>query len=478
VSSRGYRSNRFSMLQSSGKRVASTPPPGAGVRPTKRQERSSSPEEGELDDADPPQSLHIPSPRLPSAPDTPPPTSRYSVKVKLPFKTKANPKADIETGAGMPNNFKGISAPAIPDYYSVPPERSSKDGWRSGIEAGRSRDTGQAYSRGWKGRLYANEPPHRDRELGDRRRDRQPSGSSQGSPVGDYGRPGRSKIRTGTRSRSSSSGSMSSSRKQTHRLPPHRPTRGSPSPLLSRRHDGTPDSRDLCDRYSTHAQSRYDSASDWRHDARGHYRREPPENYYAGDYYESPRPPYRDYYDRGHERDSYGPRYESTHGRPMANDYRPVSPQQPSLVRLPHSPSPCPTQTPPQPRSPPPPTPPHSELQGLHPTISFPLPKKPPPPVVPCSLSHPLPRSPNGERVPGDEADAFIPDKGTPRTSENSKEIQPPRPIRPPLRRSREEEYKAYGRTFVGSGQHDDYDTMTKLGEGTFGCVFFLAANA
>lgn len=98
--------------------------------------------------------------------------------------------------------------------------------------------------------------------------------------------------------------------------------------------------------------------------------------------------------------------------------------------------------------------------------------------MVPCSLSHPLPRSPNGERVPGDEADAFIPDKGTPRTSENSKEIQPPRPIRPPLRRSREEEYKAYGRTFVGSGQHDDYDTMTKLGEGTFGCVFFLAANA
>jgi serine/threonine-protein kinase BUR1 len=84
--------------------------------------------------------------------------------------------------------------------------------------------------------------------------------------------------------------------------------------------------------------------------------------------------------------------------------------------------------------------------------------------------------------VPGDGADVFIPEKGTSRTSENSKEIQPPhqppRPIRPPFRRSREEEYKAYGRTFVGSGQHDDYDTMTKLGEGTFGCVYFLTANA
>ena len=95
--------------------------------------------------------------------------------------------------------------------------------------------------------------------------------------------------------------------------------------------------------------------------------------------------------------------------------------------------------------------------------------------MIPSSLSHPPSRSPNGEGVREDEADVFPPEK-----FEKSKELQPPhqppRPIRPPLRRSREEEYKAYGRTFVGSGQQDDYDTMTKLGEGTFGYVFLLAA--
>lgn len=469
------------MLRSSSKRIASTPPPGIGVRPTKRQERSSSPEEGELDDADPPKPSHIPSPHPPSAPDTPPPTSRYPVKVKLPFKTKVNPKADLEAGAGFPNNFKGISAPAVPDYYAVPPERPSKGSWPSGIEAGRRRDNDQPHSRGWKGRPYPHEPSHRDREFSDRRRDRQPSASSQGSPVGDYSRPARSKIRVRSRSRSSSSGSMSSSRKQTHRLPPHRSTRGSPSPLHSRRRDETPDSRDLRDRYNDHTHSRYDSTSDWRHDGRGHYRREPPENYFAGDYYDSPRPPYRDYYDRGNERDFHGPRYESTRDRAVANDYRPVSPRQASLTRFPRSPSPCPHQTPPQPRSPPPPTPPRFELQGRHPTISFPLPKKPTAPMISCSLPYPF-RSPNGEVVRRGEADIFPPEKDISRTGGESREVQPPpqppRPIRPPLYRSREEEFKAYGRTFVGSGQQDDYDTMTKLGEGTFGYVFLLTAPA
>jgi serine/threonine-protein kinase BUR1 len=467
------------MLQSSGKRIASTPPPGVDVRPTKRQQRSSSPEEGELDDGDPPQSSHIPSPRPPSASDTPPPTSRYSVKVKLPFKTKVNLKADLEASTGFSNNLKGISAPAAPDYYSVPPERPSKDGWPSGIEVGRRRDNDQVYSRGWKGHPYAHEPSHRDREYCDRRRDRQPSASSQGSPVGDYSRPGRSKFRARSRSRSSSSGSISPLRKQTHRLPPHRSTRGSPSPLLSRRRDETPDSRDPRDRYNNHTHSRYDSTSDWRHDARGHYRREPSENYYAGDYYGSPRPPHRDYYDRGYERDPYESRYDAARSRAMANDYRPVSPRQSSLTRFPRSPSPCPHQTPPQPRSPPPPTPPNPELQGRHPTISFPLPKKPPAPVISCSLSH-TSRSPNGEVVRRGDAAVFPPEKNS-RTSEKPREVQPPpqppRPIRPPLHRSREDEYKAYGRTFVGSGQQDDYDTMTKLGEGTFGYVILLAAS-
>lgn len=108
------------MLHSSGKRAALSPP-GSGLRPTKRQDRTSSPEEGELDDADPPPSSRVLSPRSPSALGTPQPTSKYSVKVKLPFKTKVNAAAD-PAGVALPNNAKGVSAHPVSDYYSAPPE--------------------------------------------------------------------------------------------------------------------------------------------------------------------------------------------------------------------------------------------------------------------------------------------------------------------------------------------------------------------
>lgn len=61
--------------------------------------------------------------------------------------------------------------------------------------------------------------------------------------------------------------------------------------------------------------------------------------HYPGDDYDSPRPPYRDYYDRGLEKDPYGPRYESTRCKTVANDYGPISPRQPSLIRCLRSPS-------------------------------------------------------------------------------------------------------------------------------------------
>jgi hypothetical protein len=48
---------------------------------------------------------------------------------------------------------------------------------------------------------------------------------------------------------------------------------------------------------------------------------------------------------QGRERDPYGSRYESARGRTVANDYRPVSPRQPSLARCPRSPSPCPSRS-------------------------------------------------------------------------------------------------------------------------------------
>ncbi|KAI9511619.1 Pkinase-domain-containing protein [Russula earlei] len=86
-------------------------------------------------------------------------------------------------------------------------------------------------------------------------------------------------------------------------------------------------------------------------------------------------------------------------------------------------------------------------------------------------MSHPPSRSPSRR----DESDVFLPEKNSSSTREESYNFQHPRqpskPIRPSVRRTREEEYKAYGRIFVGSGQQDDYDAMTKLGEGTFGEV-------
>lgn len=42
---------------------------------------------------------------------------------------------------------------------------------------------------------------------------------------------------------------------------------------------------------------------------------------------------------------------------------------------------------------------------------------------------------------------------------------------REPVRRSRKEEFEAYGRSFEGCGMQGDYDVTTKLGEGTFGSV-------
>jgi len=53
----------------------------------------------------------------------------------------------------------------------------------------------------------------------------------------------------------------------------------------------------------------------------------------------------------------------------------------------------------------------------------------------------------------------------------------PPKPVllhvkkRVPVKRTREEEREAYGRVFLGCGQRDDYDMLSKLGEGTFGEV-------
>lgn len=49
---------------------------------------------------------------------------------------------------------------------------------------------------------------------------------------------------------------------------------------------------------------------------------------------------------------------------------------------------------------------------------------------------------------------------------------------REPVERSRKEEMEAYGRTFDGCGKQSDYNATTKVGEGTFGYVIFVACYA
>ena len=54
--------------------------------------------------------------------------------------------------------------------------------------------------------------------------------------------------------------------------------------------------------------------------------------------------------------------------------------------------------------------------------------------------------------------------------SENSQaKVFVQRSRRKPVQRSREDERRVYGRIFEGCGKQEDYDVMTKLGEGTFG---------
>ena len=56
-----------------------------------------------------------------------------------------------------------------------------------------------------------------------------------------------------------------------------------------------------------------------------------------------------------------------------------------------------------------------------------------------------------------------------------SKPHFPSRPKRKAVQRTREEEMVAYGRIFEGCGLQSDYDVLTKLGEGTFGCVLICS---
>ncbi|TFK41515.1 kinase-like domain-containing protein [Crucibulum laeve] len=159
----------------------------------------------------------------------------------------------------------------------------------------------------------------------------------------------------------------------------------------------------------------------------------------------------------------------------------PVSQPPPAPADRPHEPSPPPRAPPPhepssmpRPPSSTPPPPPPPDLRLQHDQSMLPLTHarvtimaQPPPPKTrpgaPMDAHSPPPMG-----LPSAKKEAM-------NGAEKPKEPEPPRVRmfhkREPVRRSREEELKVYGREFKGCGMQADYEVMIKLGEGTFGEV-------
>ena len=104
-------------------------------------------------------------------------------------------------------------------------------------------------------------------------------------------------------------------------------------------------------------------------------------------------------------------------------------------------------------------------IAQTHGPASYPL-KRPDAPLVN--------RTPQSLNV-STEKDTPVPPIPQPRSDGTPSKPEVPPPLikkkRIPVKRSREEEKEVYQRVFVGCGKRSDYDIMTKLGEGTFGCV-------
>lgn len=489
------------MVQTPTKRHASRSPDGA--RPSKRA-ATSSPEEGELDDASPllaPQSL-------PAKPST-----QSKAKVPFPFKKKAEP-----TRNGITTGVTKIPEPkekVLPVVY----ERSEEDDRRireADLKRKHARPMKAATADHWEpsyGRVerpvnasarhyvprdhdrrsdwdYPSVPSRGER---DHHRDRARSSPSSHSP---------------THSRSPSS-PLPSSHREKHRLPAPR----SPEPSFSppRRDYGVDRIRDrererggTWDR-ERDRERRYRDDDDGDHyiDSR-YYPREWAQESHAdsGDRHWRPADPHhdhrhggaeirdwtrrddsydrrsrlddREHYDRNYDHvrrlDSYRPSSSGPSSRPPATPPPPPGLSSPP----PGSQSPGELRTPPPPAiSPPPPPPPDMRMskdQTLptnHAAVSISIPMKRPgaPREVhsPPSMALPLAGEVSGEDK---ERRAQEPLREKVVLNQSRR--------REPVRRSRKDEEKAYGRAFAGCSDQADYQVTTKLGEGTFGFVVFV----
>ncbi|KAI0064903.1 Pkinase-domain-containing protein [Artomyces pyxidatus] len=443
------------------KRTASTSPDASKARPRKRLE-TSSPEEGEVDDA---------SPVDGRGPAPPPVVTKPELKVKFPFKKKAGVE---DRDARLPRNpvwdsdkqrGRGGGRVILP--------RTTTDHWEPDSGPSRGRDVRESVDRDRKRQSYGSDrsPYGRDtRRRQSPQRHSLSSGDSAGAQRSRYDKD-RSRERSPASSASGesrTSGSRSGSRRKTHRLPPPRSVQASPTPPRSRTRLHGYESDGGYGASNGYSRGGDDPVNNWPPDSRAQYRREPIDDYDGDRYYRpslSPRYSSKDYKSR---RDPYVHRYDADRDRPQRR-----SPSPPHRTRYPSTDSPRENSvTLPRPRSPstPPPPPPahHSWSQNALPPS---LPPKAPAPEglrSPPSLPLPPPQTAARERANGHQL-------GTGESETPSKTRASGRQGRRPNRhgpyRTREEEQKAYGRMFVGSGQQSDYDATTKLGEGTFGEV-------
>ncbi|KAL1690815.1 kinase-like domain-containing protein, partial [Schizophyllum commune] len=438
------------MAPTAEKRKASGSPEGA--RPSKRPD---SPEEGEVDDPNPP-----PKPVSLSLPAKPAPAKKATTA--FPFKKReAGPPLNVFERAEA--SIKGSSSRNRGDSYRPSPPRS------------RSRSRSSS--------------PRQQHRLPQQRSTRSPSASSY-SPAPSHDSRGRDYDREYRRSH--------------HHRRPHGdrdrrlylPTGDdrAPRPIDEPRSYRPPQVSDWRSRADDY--DRYDRRGGY--DDRDYYARDrrdrsPPsrrgDSYRPGAWSPPPprrhsplprRPPSPPAY-RPISPASYRPQSPGVYKPQSPGTYRPQSPPRdpapraPRLVSPPSSKPPPPPPAdgaPPPPVSPPPAPPPDPRLESAipplpatHASISIAM-KRPP---APAGHHSPKPMS-----LPPTDASAALKAKEAKKSESPEKEQNlravVARKVHRPLR-SREEEKAAYGRVFIGCGLQSDYEVTTKLGEGTFGEV-------
>jgi serine/threonine-protein kinase BUR1 len=484
------------MVRTPPKRTASRSPDND--RPYKRA-TTSSPEEGEVKDDDdhkPPLASLPPRPVSPIIP-----ALKFETKVKFPFKKKNG----VETSAPPPSGFKPeLKGKATAVIYERSEEderriREKEQHWKqrpSNLEVSRRKPLADH----WEPSFDNTRDKERSRLAGSswqHDHDERDHRSRRGKPPSDWNsyldrRHGRS-----SPSLSRSPPSSSSTHRGKHRLPSHREC----SPV----YNFSPPRRDYgVDRIRDKQREKDDA---WEHDRDIRYpdddysrrddrqfanrewergrEREPDRAYNMnnGDRYWRPAASPQQDYHRRDEYDYHRPSHDGDRRRGM-DSYRPSSPG-PSTRTTPsayppRSFSPAHTadgpKTPPPPSDPPPPPPPEPKDETLpydHPTVSISVPIRRPGAPLDLHSPTPLPLPPPAESVLKQERER--------KDAEDSRGEVDGMPMegrvgvvrkREPVRRTRKEEYEAYGRSFEGCGMQSEYDVTTKLGEGTFGWVY------